>query len=370
MATDINLIPVQNSIQNSIPTQHKIQIPTQIPTQIQKFKIKLRDQYIEKEERRINEKEIEMKKKIEIETQKIEEFKLLPKYKQGTQEWKDQRNDYLTASTICSAIGEAGKQQRKHLLIEKGSRGKQSYFSGNNATQHGNKCEPIANAIYSHKNNVFIEEFGLITNPKYPILGVSPDGIMLDKMLEIKCPYSRKINGKVKKEYYHQMQEQMVVCEYDSCDFLECKITIFDENNDIDKNFWNIYNDIEYKGAIILYIDSDNEQKKECEFKYSYSKVIGQSPEELQEWIKNERENRTVVFVQYWILDVYNCQNVKRDPEWIIKYYPILQQFWDEVINLRENGIEPSMLIDSEDSDVDDMCTQISSIRIGSACLL
>lgn len=329
---------------------------------IQKFKIKLKPQFIQYNE---------MKRDKEIEKQKIEEFKLLPKYKQGTQEWKDQRNDYLTASTICAAIGESGKQQRKHLLIEKGSKGKQSFFSGNNATQHGNKCEPIANAIYSHKNNVFIEEFGLITNPKYPILGVSPDGIMLDKMLEIKCPYSRKINGKVKKEYYHQMQEQMVVCEYDSCDFLECKILIFDDNELLENNFWNIYNDIEYKGALTLYIDEINiDGEIKCEFKYSYSNVFGYSPKELKEWIQNEKDTHTIVFTQYWILDVYNCQNVKRDPEWIIQYYPILQNFWNEVINLRDNGIEPSMLIDSEDSDIDDLCTQISGLNIGPSCLL
>ena len=39
----------------------------------------------------------------------------------------------------------------------------------------------------------------MITNYKYPFLGVSPDGITDNgKMLEIKCPFSRNIDGKIK----------------------------------------------------------------------------------------------------------------------------------------------------------------------------
>lgn len=334
-----------------------------------KLKLKIKDKY-----------RISHEQKIEQQKQKIEDFKLLPKYKQGTMEWKNQRNDYLTASTICSAIGESGRQSRKHLLIEKGSRGKQSYFSGNCATQHGNKCEPLANAIYGHKNNVEIEEFGLITNPKYPILGVSPDGIMLDKMLEIKCPYSRKINGVVKKEYYHQMQEQMVVCEYDSCDFLECKFIMYsdsmtDNSNNSrvlsDSKFWDQFDNVEYKGALTMYISDDNNNN---EFKYSYSPVIGLSANDLKQWVDNERQNRMVVFVQYWILDIYSCQNIVRDPEWIKKYYPILEEFWNEVVELRENGITQKMLesSESEASDTDEICTLISNCKldVGSTCLI
>ena len=86
--------------------------------------------------------------------------------------------------------------------------------------RHGNKFEPVANGIYSYRNQVVIYGFGMITNQKYPILGISPDGITHIGMIEIKCPWSRIIDGKIKTEYYHQMQEQMAVCEIDQCDFL------------------------------------------------------------------------------------------------------------------------------------------------------
>ena len=47
-------------------------------------------------------------------------------------------------------------------------------------------------------------------------------------MLEIKCPYSRKIDGVIKPEYFSQMQGQLEVCDLEYCDFLECDFQKFD----------------------------------------------------------------------------------------------------------------------------------------------
>ena len=48
----------------------------------------------------------------------------------------------------------------------------------------------------------------------------------------------------------------------------------------------------------------------------------------------------------FWKLAVYNCQSVYRDPDWIVRYYPLLEQFWSEVEYLRKNGIS------EEDNDI------------------
>ena len=42
------------------------------------------------------------------------------------------------------------------------------------------------------------------------------------RMLEIKCPYSRVINGIVPDNYEVQMQIQLEVCDLEICDF--CKL--------------------------------------------------------------------------------------------------------------------------------------------------
>ncbi len=297
---------------------------------------------------------------------KLERFQKMPKYEQKSQGWLDQRSNYLTASTIYHACAtDKTNVARRDLLLNKVSMGKYNTFFGNSATHWGNKYEPVANAIYSFRNQTEIHEFGMITNDKYPFLGVSPDGILADRMLEIKCPYSRVIDGKVKNEYYHQMQEQMIVCEYDMCDFLECKF----QEIPID-HFWidfDYYTD--EKGIILSYIDLDelntNEIKlnantdevefKEVEFKeiesitpkYLYSPIEYHNDiDKLQQWVKTQliqfQENDVHVYIQTmcWTLVKYNCQLVYRSDDWIPYYYPILEDFWSDVIKYRELGFE------------------------------
>jgi putative phage-type endonuclease len=275
---------------------------------------------------------------------KIKKFQAMPCYKQKSKQWLDQRNNYLTASTIAAAIGVMGKVAKHNLLLNKVSYGTFNSFNGNTATHWGNKYEPVANGVYSYRKNVKIYSFGMITNDKYPILGISPDGITETTMLEIKCPWSRVIDGKIKTEYYHQMQEQMAICEFDKCDFLECRFEEISESC-----FWDdfyYYNEKENinheKGIILSYINLS-----EADIEYIYSPIeYYQDIDKMREWkrqtIDQLMRNDNTIYLNdsYWYLIKYNCQVVKRDPYWIIEYYPVLQKFWEEVEYYRKNGID------------------------------
>lgn len=267
---------------------------------------------------------------------KIQNLEALPHYKQKSPEWLDQRSNYLTASTIAGAIGALGPVARETLMTDKVSYGKAKGFTGNVATRWGNKYEPAANAIYAYRTSAKIYDFGMVTNKKYPFLGVSPDGITLDNMLEIKCPYSRVIDGKIKKAYYHQMQEQMAVCEFDKCDFLECKFTEVRE-----ASFWEEFpeNPME-KGIIIGYLNVSNN-----ELEYLYSPIeYHTSAKKLKGWvnktIRQLKPTQVYKYQTYWYLDEYHCQQVCRDPHWIEEYYPVLQKFWAEVEYYRNVGLD------------------------------
>jgi len=278
---------------------------------------------------------------------KLKRFQSMPCYKQKSQQWLAQRNNYLTASTIAAAIGVLGVVARNNLLLNKVSNGLCNGFNGNVATHWGNKYEPVANGIYSYRNNVEIYDFGMITNDKYPILGISPDGITETAMLEIKCPWSRVIDGKIKTEYYHQMQEQMAVCEFDKCDFLECR---FEEITE--KCFWDDFyyydeqeNNNREKGIIISYINIS-----EGDSEYLYSPIeCYQNLDKMKEWekftIENLLRNKNTIYLNesYWYLIKYNCQIVNRDPYWISEYYPVLQKFWEEVEYYRKIGVDKLM---------------------------
>jgi putative phage-type endonuclease len=283
---------------------------------------------------------------------KIENFMKLPQYKQKSREWLDQRNNYLTASTIAAALGLMGPAARRDLLLNKVSFGELNKFRGNSACHWGNKYEPVANALYCYKNNVKVYEFGMIPSDKYNHLGVSPDGITsAGRMLEIKCPYSRVIDGKIKTEYYHQMQEQMAVCDYDECDFLEVKLTEVSEHQ-----FWEDFyyydpeeNENREKGITICYLDMNDidPDTKEPNMDYMYSPIeYHKDKEKMREWqaqtIKELVESDKYIMIgsSYWSLLVYNCQTVNRDPDWIVSNYPILSEFWNEVEHYRDVGVD------------------------------
>lgn len=283
---------------------------------------------------------------------KILQYQQLPFYKQKSPEWLNQRNNYLTASTIASVLGLMGPEARYQLLLNKASNGQISSFNGNEATYWGQKYEPVANRIYSYRNNgIKIYEFGMITNDKYPILGVSPDGITQYRLLEIKCPYSREINGVIKTEYFHQMQEQMVVCDFDQCDFLECQFKEVTSNQ-----FWDDFDQCENgnqeKGIIIAYLDTETVEighiYSPIEYHLNRDKMKEWEQETIQKLIRTDSKQIYITHY-YWYLCKYNCQLVNRDPQWITQNYPILEKFWNEVLYYREHGVQ--LLIDKHDKE-------------------
>jgi len=112
---------------------------------------------------------------------------------------------------------------KKEFIYKKCNKGKS--FTGSIATRWGQKYEPVATEIYEKHNKLQVLEFGLMPHPTLEWLGASPDGIT-DKnvMLEIKCPFRRKITGIPPFYYWIQVQIQLEVCGLKYCDFLECTI--------------------------------------------------------------------------------------------------------------------------------------------------
>lgn len=289
--------------------------------------------------------------------EKIERFRKLPYFEQKSNEWLMQRNNYLTASTISASLGLNGAAARRNLILNKASNGQINNFKGNHATHWGNKYEPVAKEIYSNRNNIEVYEFGMITNEKYPILGVSPDGITELKMLEIKCPYSRLIDGKIKTDYYHQVQDQLCVCEFDECDFLECKFEEIDSNI-----FWEDFdlteNSENKEKGIIISIITYNKIFGEATIEYLYSPIqYWNQMDKLKEWEKNEidkislESNKYYLGHNYWQLKIYSCQTINRDPNWIKVNYPILEKLWKEILYYRECGVE-KLLDDKNMNDI------------------
>lgn len=160
---------------------------------------------------------------------KINEFKKQPyaTIEQKSPEWLKLRNNYITASSVYKLF----EKNDEYLQYIKEKASGISSFKGNEATYFGEVFEPVAREVYMYLTGEHVEEFGLIVNPDLPYCAVSPDGVTeSDRLLEIKCPYSRTITGVIPHHYFHQIQLQLAVCDCDECDFLECKFTEISED--------------------------------------------------------------------------------------------------------------------------------------------
>ena len=125
----------------------------------------------------------------------------------------------LTASDAATAIGCNPYETPDGLYVKKVGGRK---FGGNAATERGTLLEPIARDMYDAKYNRKSHEIGLVQHHTHKWLGGSPDGVTeCGRLIEIKCPLTRKIEDKVPKHYIAQIQLLMEILDLPECDFIQ-----------------------------------------------------------------------------------------------------------------------------------------------------
>mmetsp|Transcript_7218 Transcript_7218/g.14664 ORF Transcript_7218/g.14664 Transcript_7218/m.14664 type:complete len:303 (-) Transcript_7218:95-1003(-) len=140
---------------------------------------------------------------------------------QKSEEWFKRRNEMLTASDVSAALGTNRYMSPEKLLNQK--LGLVPPVTLNAALRHGLHLEPEARTLYEARTGERCVEFGLKTHDRYPWLGGSPDGVTLSgRLLEIKCPYSRRSGeSSLRRRYYAQVQTLMEVFDLEVCDLVQ-----------------------------------------------------------------------------------------------------------------------------------------------------
>jgi putative phage-type endonuclease len=204
----------------------------------------------------------------------------VPVLVQRSQEWYEKRKTCITASEVASILGENPYEGAADVALRKKGLGKP--FTGNVATRYGQAHEAAAIAAYCAALGRVSFEVGLIDyeamhgeGTELFFLAGSPDGITVLRekaveaveaaeaaeagaerkcvrvlgpkgdervpsvtraaiarfvgdgalapvMLEVKCPYRRKIvQGTIPRHYYAQVQINMLICGLPHADFVE-----------------------------------------------------------------------------------------------------------------------------------------------------
>ena len=287
-------------------------------------------------------------------TDKIKYLDTLEQPEQRTPEWYEFRQNRITASDFGIAYDMNPYTDKNKIILKKC--GHEEPFVGNSAIKHGVKYEDVAIKIYEQRNNVSVSEYGCISHPTVPFIGASPDGICnynsknknyIGRMLEIKCPKSRKLDGFVPPYYFLQVQGQLETCELEYCDFLECIIKEYNNRdefmNDVKPDCNHNYRECGMeKGVLIELYDIDNNKSI-----YSYAAYKNCLDEvSIQKWEESifkhceENKNLEYIGITYWKLTQYSCILVKRDKELWNDMVSKLQVIWDKILYHRDNGVD------------------------------
>lgn len=292
----------------------------------------------------------------------------LPLMKQRTTEWFEARKTRLTASDLYDAVKGGNvsirlAKKKANIVIDNIN------YNAIPALKWGTMFEPMATRCYSQRmNNINIHDFGLICDMDNKHFGASPDGINdFGIMLEIKCPYSRKImDGVIPDKYRMQIQGQLAVCKLKECDYIECIFKSIENEED----YLELDDTIKH-GVIAEFYNSKGE------YVYYYSEP-NQTPKECLEEITNNRNNYINEYgsanaanaanganvslkfskYTYWKLDEMIVQRVIFNANEWVNIIPKINAFWETVEEYKmlpiEIGIKKYKFVDDNDDNDND----------------
>lgn len=148
-----------------------------------------------------------------------------PRVKTMTLEWFRDRSSMITGSQLAAILGQDKYCSRKMMFRRKTHQ--KPPPKSNMAMNWGIQNEDKAAKAYVEATGEQLveEDIGLVRHPEFPFIGASPDRLLINKPIcvEIKCPFSRKIEHKIPDVYYPQVQLQMCVLGLDMCHFVQFK---------------------------------------------------------------------------------------------------------------------------------------------------
>lgn len=256
-----------------------------------------------------------------------------PGITQRTPEWYAARGTMITASDIAQALGCAKFGTQKQFFQKKcASGGGEAPLSATLAPlRWGVMYEPVAAAVYQARTGCKLHEFGLLRHPSLDFLGASPDGINeLGVMVEIKCPWRRKITGEIPHQYYLQIQGQLDVCGLEECDyaefgFTECPLP-HDEQDD--------QGDLIARGAFVERPPPPGADPATTLPDCVYAPV-GLRSEALSAWAAQRLAEVAGSRVHWWRLETESTVRVLRDPAFAAEVVPQLREAWGRVLRYR-----------------------------------
>ena len=191
---------------------------------------------------------------------------------QGSDEWFKARAGIPTASSFDKIITSTGKPSTQaktysNKLVAEYIIGDKINIDSNEWMQRGVELEPEAREYYEFQTDSEVKEVGLIYKDENKLVSCSPDGIMGDRGLEIKCPAPHTqieylLNDRLPSKYIAQVQGSMWVTGFKQWDFLSY-------HPDLPPLLITVHADKEFHGKLNILVDNFIEKMLENRDKVS-----------------------------------------------------------------------------------------------------
>ena len=151
---------------------------------------------------------------------KMTESLIYREVEQGTDAWLEIRRGKVTASRVADVMAKTKtgvSASRANYLIELALQRVTGVIEPsykNDSMQCGTDNEHTARTAFEVAHNVFVDQVAFVDHPTIKDFGCSPDGVIGDSLLELKCPYQSAVHWSYFKDgcpskYYTQIQAQM-----------------------------------------------------------------------------------------------------------------------------------------------------------------
>ena len=144
-------------------------------------------------------------------------------------------------------------------------------------------------------------------------------------------PTSRIVDGHISRLYYEQMQLQMEVLDLEVTHFFECNFITHKYEEFI------VLDTTNEKGVIIEFLKDEIVEPDylymPLEFHDNIDSIMAWKNKNVQELIE---KNYIITDVIFWSLLRVNCNEVKRDKKWFAEKLPLLETFWNMVLEERK----------------------------------
>jgi hypothetical protein len=320
-------------VEQWVNSAYSLAYPYEFSDVEQQYVDRIIEMYEEQFQLKISQKQLLLSKDIPT-IEVLDELLNRKQIEQRTPEWYEQMNSIISASELGNLFASA--RQRAKMVISKTVPYESRYqplavqSESMSAFDWGIRFEPVVKQIYEYKYNTIIKELGRLIHPTYNKCSASPDGLIYScpksertgRLIEIKCPVTREIDGTVPKDYYAQMQMQLQVTQLKFCDYVEAQFSS-KYNNTPERIGPGLYNGYI---ALIRYAEMQGNN----EFYYVYSPVNVES-----EWEPKIKEDEELIEIIPWRLIQWHEQIVTRSEEWWASIKPIIDQFWEDVEKAR-----------------------------------